>query len=307
MILVIVDIPGWALERTADNVIRRLSDRYSFRKAFNQNAVEEIRTGRYDLLYITYETQFQDAGIVVDLPKRAVTGVRCHFKWDGGKGLPPSVEFISHLARFAALHVPSRILHNIFSDLHPAVFYTPHGVDIQFFRPRPSGIVSSPAGRLVLGWAGSLTNHPGKRGVEDLIIPAVKDLPGVSFKLAAREKTWRNQKEMVLFYQGLDALICASRTEGGPHPLLEASACQIPIISTRVGIAPELIRERENGLLIDRTVDAIRTAVTELRDNRDLRVEMGREARRIVEDSWNWDTLAPEYAPFFDCGLKAVG
>ncbi len=36
-ILVIVDVPGWALERTADNVMRRLAGRYDFRKAFNTN------------------------------------------------------------------------------------------------------------------------------------------------------------------------------------------------------------------------------------------------------------------------------
>lgn len=31
-ILVIVDVPGWALERTADNVMSRLKDRYVFEK-----------------------------------------------------------------------------------------------------------------------------------------------------------------------------------------------------------------------------------------------------------------------------------
>ena len=110
---------------------------------------------------------------------------------------------------------------------------------------------------------------------------------------------------MVEFYQGLDALICASRTEGGPHPLLEASACQIPVISTRVGIAPELIRSGENGMLVERTVEAIRDAVIRLRDNRQLRLEMGRKARKVVESAWNWDVQAGSYVPFFEYGLKA--
>ena len=81
-ILVIVDVPGWAMERTADNVIVRLSDQFYFEKAFNRNAVEKIGSGNFDLLYVTYETQFQDASIQVELPKRAITGVRSHFKWD---------------------------------------------------------------------------------------------------------------------------------------------------------------------------------------------------------------------------------
>ena len=128
-------------------------------------------------------------------------------------------------------------------------------------------------------------------------------LEGVTLRLAARERRWRTQEEMVTFYQGIDALICASRSEGGPHPLLEASACRIPLISTRVGIAPELIRDGENGIFIERTVEAIREAVIRLRDNRALRLEMGRKARDIVESAWNWDIQARNYIPFFEYGL----
>ena len=304
-ILVIVDVPGWALERTADNVIARLSDQYDFEKAFNKNAGEAIRKRNYDLVYITYERQFQDAGIAVDIPMKAVTGVRCHFKWDGGgKGMPPSTEFLSHLGKFAALNVPSRILYNIFKPRHPAVFYTPHGVDTEIFRLRAGNPFSSPSGELVLGWAGSLTNHPGKRGVEDYIGPAINGLKGVSLKLAAREEKWRTQGEMVGFYQGVDVHICASRTEGGPHPLLEAAACGIPLISTRVGIAPELIRDGENGFLIERSIEAIRNAVIKLRDNQELRTAMGKRARETVAKAWNWDRQAQNYVPFFDYGLN---
>jgi hypothetical protein len=306
-ILIVVDVPGWALDRTAGNVAARLKDLYRFEKVFNAQAVEKIREGKFDLLYIAYETQFQDAHIDVEPPPRAVTGVRSHFKWDGGgKGLPPSEAFLDHLRRFTAIHVPSRILHDIFHELHPAVFYTPHGVDTEVFHPGAEGPLSSPVGELVLGWAGSLTNHPGKRGVDDFILPALEGLKGVTFRLAAREEKWRTQEEMVAFYQGLDALVCASRTEGGPHPLLEASACQVPVISTLVGLAPELIDHGKNGLLIDRTVEAIRDAVIRLRDDRELRLQMGRRAREIVEARWNWDVQARHYIPFFEHGLKHV-
>jgi hypothetical protein len=302
-ILVIVDVPGWALDRTADNVMRRLADRYAFEKRFNREAAERIPQGGFDLLYITYERQLPEAKIEVAIPRNSVSGIRCHFKWDGGKGLPPSPEFLGYMRQFAALNVPSKILYAVFEGLVPALFHTPHGVDIDVFTPGTAA--PSPRGELILGWAGSLTNHPGKRGVEDLILPAVAGLRGVAFRPAAREHKWRTQDEMVEFYRGLDALICASRTEGGPHPLLEASACGIPVISTRVGIAPELIQDGVNGLLIDREIRVIRDAVTRLRDDRDLRIEMGKRAREIVAASWNWDIQARRYIPFFECGLRA--
>ena len=231
-ILIIPDVPGWALERTADNVIQRLKHLFDFEKAFNQNAEEKIREGNFDLLYLTDFPQVKQAGLKVKLPQNTITGIRCHFKWDGGQGLPPSSETINFIQQFKALNVPSLMLFDIFKNLHPSLFYTPHGVDHRLFHPRPEGPVSSSPGNLILGWAGSRTNHPGKRGIEDFILPALDGLSGIAFKIADRETKWRTHQEMVPFYQGLDAYICASRTEGGPHPILEASACGIPVIST---------------------------------------------------------------------------
>jgi len=196
--------------------------------------------------------------------------------------------------------------YTIFSPLHPAVFHTPHGVDEAVFVPAAKK-AHSPRGSLVLGWAGSRTNHPGKRGLDDLLIPAVQGLTGVKLRLAAREETWRTQEEMVEFYQGIDACICTSRVEGGPHSLLEASACGVPVISTRVGLAPELITHNDNGLLIERSIEAIREAVTLLRDTPDLRKHMGKRARKVIEQGWSWDQQAPLYIPFFDCGLALQG
>jgi glycosyltransferase involved in cell wall biosynthesis len=300
-ILVLVDVPGWALDRTADNVIRRLSHRYRFIKAFNTEAEAALDRANFDLAYLCYWRQFQDAGIERTVPRPAVTGVRSHFKWDGGRGLPPSGMLIDVLRRFDAVNVPSRILYDIFRYRHPAVFYTPHGVDETIFSP---GRRKPPAaGSLVLGWAGSLNNHPGKRGIDDFLLPALEGLSGVELRLAAREKVMRTQAEMVEFYRGLDAYICTSRTEGGPHPLLEAAACGVPLISTPVGLAPQLIRDGDNGLLIERDVSAIRRAVTVLRDQRGLRVSMGRRAREIIERAWTWDIQAPAYIDFFERGL----
>lgn len=302
-ILVIVDVPGWALERTADNVMARLNDRYQFDKAFNHEATERIERGNFDLLYLTYWKQFIDADLQIELPRPCISGIRSHFKWDGGCSLPPSRKVLATLEQFTALNVPSRILFEIFQNRHPEVFHTPHGVDAELFSPLLSGPKASPRGKLVLGWAGSRSNHPGKRGLDDFLMPALEGLRGVSLCTAAREDRWRSAQEMVDWYRGLDAYICCSRTEGGPHPVLEASACGIPVISTRVGLVPELIETGVNGLIVEREVVAIRGAIAQLRDDRELRVDMGKSARRVVEQGWTWDHQASHYIPFFDRAL----
>ena len=58
----------------------------------------------------------------------------------------------------------------------------------------------------------------------------------------ARIPVWMNAAEV---------LILPSFSEGRPNVVLEAQACALPVIATRVGGTPELIRDGENGLLVD--------------------------------------------------------
>ena len=44
-------------------------------------------------------------------------------------------------------------------------------------------------------------------------------------------------------YNILDLYLVTSRIEGGPQAILESSLIQIPIVSTDVGVAPEILHE----------------------------------------------------------------
>ena len=52
-------------------------------------------------------------------------------------------------------------------------------------------------------------------------------------------------------YQALDLYIVASRQEGGPKAVLESMASGVPLVSTRVGQAMDLVRHGENGWLVE--------------------------------------------------------
>jgi glycosyltransferase involved in cell wall biosynthesis len=49
----------------------------------------------------------------------------------------------------------------------------------------------------------------------------------------------------------LDLYLITSREEGGPKAILECMASGVPFVSTRVGMAPDLIRAGENGVMVD--------------------------------------------------------
>ena len=68
--------------------------------------------------------------------------------------------------------------------------------------------------------------------------------------------------EIGSLYAALDAYVVTSRQEGGPKGVLEAMAAGVPLVSTRVGQAPELVVDGENGWLAD--VEDVETIVDRL-------------------------------------------
>ena len=52
-------------------------------------------------------------------------------------------------------------------------------------------------------------------------------------------------------YAAIDLCLVASRDEGGPRAVLEAMATGVPLVSTRVGQAADLVRDGENGWLVE--------------------------------------------------------
>jgi len=58
-------------------------------------------------------------------------------------------------------------------------------------------------------------------------------------------------RDVAQYYKVLDLYICTSRSEGMPKAILESMASGIPLIITKVGIAPETIKNGENGFIVD--------------------------------------------------------
>ena len=56
--------------------------------------------------------------------------------------------------------------------------------------------------------------------------------------------------DIVDFYKALDLYIVSSRAEGGPKALLEAMACGVPLVTTNVGMANDIIENETNGFIV---------------------------------------------------------
>jgi glycosyltransferase involved in cell wall biosynthesis len=64
-------------------------------------------------------------------------------------------------------------------------------------------------------------------------------------------KVLKNYSDIGLYYNALDLYIVSSREEGGPKAVLESMASGIPLVTTRVGQAMDLVKHGENGWMVE--------------------------------------------------------
>ena len=119
-------------------------------------------------------------------------------------------------------------------------------------------------------------------------------------RIAYRHTRAQSRSELATAYHALDAYVVASRQEGGPKGVLESLAAGVPLVSTRVGQAPTIVRDVETGLLVDvDDVDAIATAVLRLHDDSGLR-ESFRAPGRMTAEHHAYERLDPIWAALLE-------
>jgi glycosyltransferase involved in cell wall biosynthesis len=105
------------------------------------------------------------------------------------------------------------------------------------------------------------------------------------------------RKDVAQLVNCLDLFVLPSLPgEGLPNVLLEAMACRIPVIATRVGGVPELVRDGQNGYLVPPgDAEALRTAFVQALSNRTRLQEIARAGRATVEEKFS---LSQQIATF---------
>jgi Glycosyl transferases group 1/Glycosyltransferase Family 4 len=86
-------------------------------------------------------------------------------------------------------------------------------------------------------------------------------------------------------------LVYVTNSEGLGSGALLAMSAAVPVIASKVGGLPEVIRHGENGLLVENDAATISAAIRELLDHPDRARQMGAAARRTVIERFTVDRM----------------
>jgi glycosyltransferase involved in cell wall biosynthesis len=87
------------------------------------------------------------------------------------------------------------------------------------------------------------------------------------------------------------AFVYVTHSEGLGSAVLLAMSAGVPVVASNVGGLPEVIRHRENGLLVDNVAAQIAAAIRELRDDPALARRLGAAGRHTVIERFTVDHM----------------
>ena len=97
-------------------------------------------------------------------------------------------------------------------------------------------------------------------------------------------------------YRAMDVCLVTSRDEGGPRAVLEAMATGVPLVTTRVGQAADLVRHAENGWIVEvEDVDGLVLWVVHVADALPNELEPVLRAGRETAEANSYDALRPRW------------
>lgn len=178
---------------------------------------------------------------------------------------------------------------------HPQTISISNGVDTDIFHIRKPIELRKPR---VL-WCGSI-GHRKVKNYDSILIPLSKMLhkDGIAFDFKLVDSCGRNrmnQEQMSYWYQSGQVYVVASSSEGTPNTMIESAACGCVPVATRVGNAPELIKDGYNGYLCDTNIQSIYQGIKKALVNYTV---LSNNMQTTIKN-WDWKERSKQYYDFF--------
>jgi sugar transferase (PEP-CTERM/EpsH1 system associated) len=201
--------------------------------------------------------------------------------------------------------VPERKIRQIYNGVNTARFVPATGDESN----RRDGKMQAESDRVVLGIVGRLhevKNHAfairtlsEMRDVDPGLFSEVRLIIAGDGPLALQLQGHRD--DIAEFMRTIDVFLLPSKNEGISNTLLEAMACGIPSIATKVGGTPEVLVDGETGFLV--TPGNCEDLISKIRiyaDEPELRRRHGDSARSRILKHFGLDIMVSGYVEVYD-------
>lgn len=198
------------------------------------------------------------------------------------------------------------------------VIVVPNGVDTEKFKPagkeNARKLLNLPLDKNIILFVGALRSIKGV----DYLIEAAKNFvdsntelylvgrdDGLKKSLKKMAQDFKitdfikfigpvNHEDIPLWISASDILVLPSLSEGRPNVVLEALACEVPVVATDVGGIPELIINGETGYLVPaKNPLELSEKVNKLLGDENQREKMGKFGRKsIIQRGLTWEAHA---------------
>ncbi|MCL2669795.1 MAG: glycosyltransferase family 4 protein [Syntrophaceae bacterium] len=111
---------------------------------------------------------------------------------------------------------------------------------------------------------------------------------------------WVSKERLRELYRNATCLVLPSFNEGMPNVILEAAACGLPVIASRVAGNDAVVRDGETGRLFDLDrPESFHAALREMMQDRNRARSMGRKGCAWVREAFSWRRVAQAYVDLF--------
>lgn len=321
-IALVADIRNWAFHNIAGQIMKRLSGRYDFALYYYadyeslDDLCQELFSGGYDVVHcfwrdwvadFCYQTLKSRRDLLPSMLKTALT----FSVYDHGFLSASDIRRKRVIFELAdGYTVSSERLDGIYRGIapgHPPDCVIADGVDLGLFYPQNLERLAETGRDIVVGWVGNSRWHyfegVDHKGLYSIIRPAVEELRAeglpVTGEYADRNKGHIPVERMVDYYNSIDIYVCASDIEGTPNPVLESMACGVPVVSTDVGIVPQLFGPKQSAFILkERSVACLKERLRELVIRPELRQELSRENLETIK-GWTREQESVKWDAFF--------
>ncbi len=233
------------------------------------------------------------------------------------KELLNSADFVTGCSR-SLLNDASQIAPEIQNKSQPI----PNGIDLQEFESEEKYLRARP-------YIFSIGRFVHKKGF-DILIKAFKQVadkkPDIDLIIAGTGEDWQKcvnlvveldlkervklpgfigRDEVIRLYKSCEYFVLPSRREPFGITNLEAMASGKAIIAADVDGVPEIIRNGENGILFKpEGINELTEKMLWLFKNNEIKENMGRCGRFLVEKKYDWKSIADRYIKIYETNVR---